>query len=91
MLMLFIDRLVNITNNMSDFVNNTENNDGNNDVMDKLLKKYGSFMFLKVCVDDSCMDIKTEYRDHIFKHNAKVFCEEEIIIKMESSIVYQNL
>jgi dUTP pyrophosphatase len=73
MLMLFIDRLVNITNNMSDFVNN----DGNNDVMDKLLKKYGSFMFLKVYVDDDCFDVKKAYVEHIFMHNAKVFCEEE--------------
>jgi dUTP pyrophosphatase len=61
---------------MSEFANNTENNDGNNDVMDKLLKKYGSFVFLKVCVDGD-FDIKKAYVEHIFKHNAKVFCEEE--------------
>jgi dUTP pyrophosphatase len=59
---------------MSDFADT-------NGVMDKLLKKYGSFMFLKVYVDDSSMNqsmiVKTAYRDHIFKHNTKVFSDDE--------------
>jgi len=57
---------------MTDFANNN-----NNDIMDKLLKKYGSFMFLKVCVVDSDFDIKKAYLKHIFMHNAKVFSEDE--------------
>lgn len=65
---------------MSDFAHTENKNcdDGDNgDVMDKLLKKYGSFVFLKVYVDDSSMDLKTAYREHVFKHNTKVFCEDE--------------
>jgi len=55
---------------------------GNDNVMDKLSKKYGSFMFLKVYVDVDVddgvdVDVKKSYADHIFKHNAKVFSEDE--------------
>lgn len=51
-----------------------------NGVMDSLLKKYGSFMFLKVYVDDymnQCTDVKKAYVEHVFTHNVKVFSEDE--------------
>lgn len=54
---------------MSDFADT-------NCIMDALLKKYGSFMFLKVYVDDS-IDVKKAYVEHVFKHNVKVFSEDE--------------
>lgn len=59
---------------MSNFVD-LENN--NQYLMDNLVKKYGSFMSLKVCVVDDDFDIKKAYKEHIFKHNAKVFSEGE--------------
>jgi dUTP pyrophosphatase len=61
---------------MSNFADTENKNISNDDVMDKLLKKYGSFFFLKVYVDD-VVDLKKAYADHIFKHNTKVFCEDE--------------
>ena len=64
---------------MSNFADTENKNISNDDVMDKLLKKYGSFFFLKVYVDDvdDVVDLKKAYADHIFKHNTKVFCEDE--------------
>ena len=61
---------------MSEFADTENNNISKGDVMDKLLKKYGSFVFLKVWVDD-VVDVKKAYADHIFKHNTKVFSEGE--------------
>ena len=60
---------------MCEFANDDNNN---NNVMDQLLKKYGSFVFLKIYVDDDDDDdVKKAYADHIFKHNAKVFSDDE--------------
>ena len=61
---------------MSEFADTENNNISKGDVMDKLLKKYGSFVFLKVCVDD-VVHVKKAYADHIFKHNTKVFGDSE--------------
>lgn len=42
-----------------------------------LCKKYGSFMLLKIFVNSINDDIKTNYKEHIIKHNSKVFTQNE--------------
>lgn len=59
--------------------------------MDKLLKKYGSFMFLKVCIDGDNFDLKKSYMEHIFKHNANVFSDDEPFFDSGFDLFFPNV
>uniref|UniRef100_A0A6C0DP53 dUTPase-like domain-containing protein n=1 Tax=viral metagenome TaxID=1070528 RepID=A0A6C0DP53_9ZZZZ len=64
---------------------------GNDNVMNKLCEKYGSFMFLKVCIDGDNFDLKKSYMEHIFMHNAKVFSEHEPFFDSGFDLFFPNV